>query len=167
MPATYEPIATTTLGGAAATITFSSIPATYTDLRLVVVGQAATGFAMYVSVNNDTTSVYSYTKITGNGSSASSARASNRSQFRLGIDNGMPTSNWALAQIDLFSYTGSTNKTILTNWSADLNGSGESEQTVQLWRSTAVINRIDISCAAGSANLNTGTTATLYGIKNA
>jgi hypothetical protein len=37
MPATYEPIATTTLGTAAAFITFSSIPATYTDLRLVIV----------------------------------------------------------------------------------------------------------------------------------
>jgi hypothetical protein len=36
MATTYEPIATTTLGTAAAFITFSSIPATYTDLRLVV-----------------------------------------------------------------------------------------------------------------------------------
>jgi hypothetical protein len=38
MPATYEPIATTTLGGAAATITFSSISSAYTDLRIVLVG---------------------------------------------------------------------------------------------------------------------------------
>jgi hypothetical protein len=35
MPATYEPIATTTLGTAAATITFSSIPATYSDLMQI------------------------------------------------------------------------------------------------------------------------------------
>ena len=40
MPATYEPIATTTLGSAATNITFSSIPATYTDLRLVLVARS-------------------------------------------------------------------------------------------------------------------------------
>ena len=33
--ATYEPIATTTLGSAASTITFSSISGSYTDLILV------------------------------------------------------------------------------------------------------------------------------------
>jgi hypothetical protein len=43
MATTYEKIATTTLGTAAATFTFSSIPATYTDLRLVVVMQVDTG----------------------------------------------------------------------------------------------------------------------------
>jgi hypothetical protein len=42
MPATYEPIATTTLGTAAASITFSSIPATYTDLRLISGHKAST-----------------------------------------------------------------------------------------------------------------------------
>lgn len=157
-------IATTTLGSAASSITFSSISSAYTDLRLVVVGQAATGFSMYVRLNNDSSAVYSYTKISGNGSSASSARRANTAQFWLGIDNGIPTSNWALAQIDLFNYTGSNYKTVLTNWSADQNGSGETEQAVQLWRSTSAINRIDISCAAGSANLSAGTTATLYGI---
>ena len=36
MPATYEPIASTTLGSAAATISFSSIPGTFTDLVVVL-----------------------------------------------------------------------------------------------------------------------------------
>ena len=39
MPATYEPIASTTLGASAAAIEFTSIPGTYTDLVVVLQGQ--------------------------------------------------------------------------------------------------------------------------------
>jgi hypothetical protein len=40
-------IATTTLGSAASTITFSSISGSYTDLRLVLVGNTASGASDY------------------------------------------------------------------------------------------------------------------------
>ena len=62
MASTYEPIATTTLGSAASSITFSSIPATYTDLRLVLVHtpSASTGNAQ-MQFNSDTATNYSYT----------------------------------------------------------------------------------------------------------
>ena len=51
MPATYEPIATTTLGSAAASITFSSIAGTYTDLRLVMVGTTSASDWAFVRFN--------------------------------------------------------------------------------------------------------------------
>jgi hypothetical protein len=74
MAPTYEPIATTTLGTAAASITFSSIPATYTDLRLVVVAKAVSASTLDVRFNNDSGTNYSKTEISGDGSSAVSFR---------------------------------------------------------------------------------------------
>jgi len=77
MPATYEPIATTTLTGGTS-YTFTSIPATYTDLVLVVNAATASGSSnLAMQFNADTGSNYSFTRIFGNGSSASSSRAAN------------------------------------------------------------------------------------------
>ena len=82
MPSTYEPIATTTLGSTAATITFSSIPATYTDLRIALVGSLSGG-GNYGNLrfNSDSGSNYSVTILRGNGSAASSARQSNATEI--------------------------------------------------------------------------------------
>jgi hypothetical protein len=80
MPAgnTYEAIATQTLGSAAASVTFSSIPGTYTDLVLVVAGTLTTGTENIVmQFNGDTGSNYSVTSLLGDGSTASSFRSSN------------------------------------------------------------------------------------------
>jgi hypothetical protein len=67
--------------------------------------------------------------------------------------------------LDIFSYAGSTFKTTLYTASGDKNGSGAVERGVALYRSTSAINRVDLFGWTG--NLATGTTATLYGIKNA
>ena len=79
MTATYEKIATTPLGSAAATVTFSSIPATYTDLVLICnpISTATSGAYMNMTYNSDTASNYSYTWMRGNGSTAASGRGSN------------------------------------------------------------------------------------------
>ena len=166
MPATYEPIATTTLGSAAASITFSSIPATYTDLRLVFVGTTTTGGSGYCRFNSDSGSNYSATYLRGDGSTASSARSSNYDRVPFGDgDYGISTSVPELDTIDIFSYAGSTNKTCLVTISPDKNGSGTLGRTVSLWRNTAAITSITLT--NGGTNWATGTTATLYGIKNA
>jgi hypothetical protein len=166
MPATYEPIATTTLGSAAASITFSSIPATYTDLRVVIVGNTSnsTQAQSWLRFNSDSTNLYSSTWIYGDGSTAGSIRVSSQTQMRGQILNGGSTA-MGLGIYDIFSYAGSTNKTVLTDVSADANGSGRVDRMVGLWRSTSAINAIEFSIFAG--NWITGTTATLYGIKNA
>ena len=75
MPATYEPIATTTLGSAASSITFSSIAGTYTDLRVVFTPQGATaGVSAYLEFNGISTTTYSETYLQGNGTTASSGQ---------------------------------------------------------------------------------------------
>lgn len=166
MPATYEPIATTTLGSAAASITFSSIPATYTDLRVVVVAKSDTGSsALKARFNNDTATNYSTTYLSGNGTAASSARITSSSVIYFDGNGGLSATVPHFYTMDVFSYAGSTNKTSLLTINTDDNGSGYVEQTVALWRNTSAINRIDILVT--SNNLAIGTTATLYGIKNA
>lgn len=165
MALTYEPIATTTLGTAASSITFSSISSAYTDLRLVLVLQGTAASGCYIRFNNVSTgTVYSGTYLQGNGSAASSFRYSPANQVEIQT-NGVSTSNWVFSTLDIFSYAGSTNKTVLSTDSSDLNGSGYVSRIVSLWRDTSAINRIDIGLFSG--NLNTGTTATLYGILKA
>jgi hypothetical protein len=76
MAITYDPIATTILGSAAASITFSSIAATYTDLVIVVKGGCDNG-SLRMQFNSDTGSNYSELTMSGNGSTASSSKANN------------------------------------------------------------------------------------------
>ncbi len=62
MPATYEPLATTTLGSAASSVTFSSISGSYTDLVVVFSGTAGGGNSnLILTFNSDTGSNYSWT----------------------------------------------------------------------------------------------------------
>ena len=158
MPSTYEPIATTTLGSAASTITFSSIVGTYTDLRLVF-NLITPGYDSTLTVNGDSGTNYSYTLIRGNGTSAVSGRGTSTAGVILDYNASSP----ALFTVDFFSYAGSTNKTFLTTSSEDANGSGTVDRKVGLWRNTAAITSVTLS----STNMSIGTTATLYGIKNA
>jgi len=166
MPVTYDNIATTTLTSAAATFTFSSIPATYTDLRLVVVMRVDTTNTCFIRYNGDTGSNYSYTVLWGNGTTANSFTDVNRARIDIGSDIvSASTTIPFLAELDIFSYAGSTNKTTLVSTSEDFNGSGITRKQVNLWRNTAAINSITFARTAG--NYSIGTTATLYGIKNA
>lgn len=161
MPSTYSPIATTTLSSAASTITFSSIPNTYTDLRLTIVATSSAS-NIYINFNSDTGSNYSVTRIDGDGSAASSVAQSNLSEARLyGLNSSTPT----FYTMDIFSYAGSTNKTFLAESNGDLNGSGFVRRYVELWRNTAAINTILLTASGGT--FSTNTTATLYGIKSA
>jgi len=164
MAATYEPIATTTLGTSASTITFSSIPATYTDLRVVfaTAGQSASATTQ-LRFNNDSTTIYSRTTLIGDGASATSGRTTSGTNITLG--NALDSTNPSLLTADVFSYAGSTNKTVLANINNDRNGTGFVSNLVGLYASTTAISRVDLICNGGT--YNTGTTATLYGIKNA
>ncbi len=153
-------IATTTLGSAAASITFSSISSAYTDLRLVLTTPAgAATYYLYLQFNGDTAANYSRTILYGDGSSALSSRSTADNFALIGyLSASQPT----FRTIDIFSYAGSTYKTLLTNSNQDSNGSGQVYNIVGLWRSTSAINSIAIK--PQSSTLAAGTTATLYGI---
>jgi hypothetical protein len=162
MTATYEKIATTTLGSAQATVTFSSITGTYTDLFLIT--NSATGvndIDMYIQVNSDTGSNYSWTRILGTSSSAQSSRSSNSSLgYRVGNMSGSNVGqNNAIIQFQNYSNT-TTFKSVL---SRSNNASLLVEAFVGLWRSTSAITSMDIKTQSG--NFSIGSIFTLYGIK--
>ena len=165
MPATYEPIATTTLSSAASSIVLNSLPATFTDLRIVFTGITTSATIMYARVNGDTGSNYSRTYLGGNGTSAMSGRDTNATRWQFHDATTTSTSLPLMGELDIFSYAGSTYKTALTAFSGDKNGSGDVFRNVVLWRNTSAINSITILPGAG--NLNAGFTVSIYGIKAA
>jgi len=163
MPKTYEPIATQTLGSAAASVTFSSIPSTYTDLVLVTntqrdaTGSGPVGF--YARYNGDSGTNYSNTNLVGDGSSASSARDTNQTNLFFLL---APDSQWGNSIVQIMNYSNTTtNKTSLSRVNATTNYTGI---FAGLWRNTAAINSITLS---GTVNIKAGSTFTLYGIKAA
>ena len=166
MPATYEKIATTTLGSAASSIDFTSIGSGYTDLRLIL--SAIGNFnGVGLRFNSDSGSNYSMTRLTGDGSTAGSYALQNQTRINLG---GFSVASSATIPIfidlNIFSYAGSTYKTWLDQLSFDKNGSGDTAALVGLWRSTSAITEINLT-NMGGGNFNAGSTATLYGILKA
>ena len=169
MAITYEPISTQTLGSAAASVTFSSISGSYTDLVLIVSGRsarAASDDSLYMRFNSDTGSNYSFTDLNGNGTTASSGRASNQTYLRpaANIDAAsQPAGSFSPVIISISNYSNTT--TYKTMLSRNNMAARETGAVVGLWRSTAAISTILVYAA--SANLTAGSTFTLYGIKSA
>jgi hypothetical protein len=160
---TYTPIATYSLASQTS-ITFSSIPSTYTDLIIVLSGTSAGGYPANFRVGNgsvDTGSNYSRTGLSGNGSSATSYGGSSEAYFY--TDNGSDGTNPSAPNIThIMNYANTTTyKTFLNRNGAVGN---HTRAIVGLWRSTAAINTINISASSFSW---TGGLVTLYGIQAA
>jgi hypothetical protein len=156
--ATYEPIASQTLGSAAASVTFSSIPQGYTDLVFVMTGITSTNENNYMRYNSDSSSLYSSTYVGGDGSTASSGRASN--QNKIGLDG---PAFWTSSQrnqkiIQIQNYSNATTfKTNLTRSSSTVGA----DASVGLYRSTSAITSVTFLT---DVTYSTGSTFTLYGI---
>jgi hypothetical protein len=161
MPATYEPIATQTLGSASSSVSFSSIASTYTDLILTIDGTVGSNCGIQLRFNSDSGSNYSFTRMTGDGSTASSDRSSNATFMELGY-YVTTTRNMNIVQIMNYSNT-TTFKTVLNRASAQSVNIG-AQAYVEMWRQTSAINSITINA---SGNLSSGSILTLYGIKAA
>jgi hypothetical protein len=162
---TYVALNTTTLTSSAASVTLSLSGITgYTDIRVVFSSAAMTiAGTLTCYVNGDTGTNYSYTDLSGNGSSATSARGSS-TDFML-IGGQTVGFSKGVATADFMNYSNTTTfKTMLSRTS---DGSRFTEANVSLWRSTAAINSITITTYAGGGTFNAGSTFTVYGIANA
>ena len=157
---TYEPIATQTLGSNTATVTFSSIPQTYTDLVLIAGGTVASGTVDgVINFNSDTGNNYSRTYLYGNGTNALSGR--NSSAGALLVFYWSTTVCNSIINIQNYANT-TTYKTVIGRNNHTGNSTYEG---VAIWQSTSAITRMDLTC--GATSWATGSVFTLYGIKAA
>lgn len=161
---TYTQIASTTLGSSAASVTFSSIPSTYTDLVIVSfsANTAINGNGQGIRFNSDTATNYSKTYLYGDGTSAVSGRGT--SQTNISISN-LPISStgvFAATVTNIQNYSNATTyKTVLSR-GGGANTGNLVIAYVGTWRSTAAITTIDLINDSGS--FITGSTFNLYGI---
>lgn len=161
MAATYEPIATGDLAGQTS-VTFNSL-GDYTDLYLVGANLTrGTANSTFLRFNSDTGNNYSWTQLVGNGSTATSSRASNQtSSLVANGTTGLSSTNPTMFNLQIFNYK-NTN-TYKTYLSRDTDSAGATEAIVGLWRSTSAITSITILTGG---NFTTGSLS-LYGIKAA
>ena len=162
MANTYTLIEAKTLGSAVASVTFSSIPQTYTDLKLVISPRSNRIVAddMKLQFNSNTTG-YTAKRLYGNGAGTGSDSA-----LHLNINGADSTSN-TFSNVEYYipNYTSSNYK----SWSGDAvsenNGTeAYAEFGAYLWSNTAAITSISVITVNG--DLISGSTFYLYGIKN-
>lgn len=163
---TYTPIATQTLASNQTTVTFSSISSAYTDLVLILqVAYPPSWVDTWLQFNGDTATNYSNTILSGNGTSATSIRASTQAYIALVSTGEASTLGASQIIVSINNYANATtNKTILSR--AGTAGTASAgfgtDAVVGLWRSTAAVTSILLKPNGGY--FATGSTLTLYGI---
>ena len=167
MANTFIKIETITVGSAVASVTFSSIPQTYTDLQLVIssrTSRASDSDGMLITFNSVTTG-YAQRDVLGSGTAAVSGNSATR-YIGETPGNNATASVFGNARVYIPNYTSANNKSYMVDAVAEDNDSSAYVSLVYgLWSNTAAITTIGISPQTGP-NLNQYTTVTLYGIKS-
>jgi hypothetical protein len=171
---TYTLIASNTVGsGGVSSITFSSIPATYTDLLLKISvrdNHSATASEMYMGFNgNGYTSNTRNIRLFGDGSAVYSDAPNPRGDFGISDSANATANTFTNTEIYIPNYTSANYK----SWSADsvsennAGGAGSAFAFLNagLWSSTSAINRLDLY-AYPSYSFVQYSTFYLYGINN-
>jgi len=166
MANTFELIASSTVGaGGAASITFSSISASYTDLKILVSTRGDTTSGVINLSFNGVTSNLSGKTLYGSGSATGSTSPASTIPVQ---------SNWSTSTASTFgnaefyipNYTSSNYKSVSADAVAENNATeGYDWLTAGLWSNTAAITSITLT--SNSSNFAQYSTAYLYGVKNA
>jgi len=167
MPAgsTYTPIATVTLTSTTTSLTISSIPQTYTDLAFTASMTTDADTAnIILRFNNDSSTLYSATSLSGTGSTVTTYKESN--QGRVLITTATASSNATVPGVlvgSVMNYANTTtNKTAIWRWNVPSATYPGVLGQVALYRSTSAITQINL--IASGNNFTAGSTFTLYGI---
>jgi hypothetical protein len=166
----YESIATTTLTGNQATITFSSIPSTYSHLQLRIFGKddrALNRDSVKMQFNSDTAANYSWHYLLGDGSVAAATAGTSASfieLFRVS-GNSSAANIFGAIVVDVLDYANANKyKTSRALGGVDFNGSGEVFLTSGSWRNTAAVSSITLT-PGNATNFMQYSSFALYGIK--
>jgi len=167
----YESIATTTVGsGGSASVTFSSIPATYSHLQIRIMGRsdrAATRDVVKLTFNSDTGANYTEHGLYGDGTSVTSygsTSVTSANTYRIAAANAASNMQGGIV-IDILDYANTNKYTTLRSFGGvDLNGSGEIWFNSSLWLNTSAINNIVLTSIG---TLQQYSSFALYGIKGA
>lgn len=170
--ATYIKIASNTVGaGGAASVTFSSIPSTYTDLVLKISWRTTAAVVAnigYLTFNSDTTG-YSHKFVQGNGATADSGGYTGANSKNSGIIPGSSATGNTFSNNEIYipNYKGSNYK------SYSIDSTGENNATTSyamllagLWSNISAITSIKLEEQNG-ATISQYSTFTLYGVSNA
>lgn len=170
MPVTYDSIQSTTLSSTTGTISFTSIPSTFTDLRLrlFVPNSVTANPSVRLRFNNDSGTNYNRLLLAVNNNSIYTGNANAATDIHLAGEINISTTGPSQSfLIDIFSYASSSFKTLFIKENQDRNASnGGYDNIVGMWRSTAAISSLTLVCN-GAGVFGVGTTATLFGIKSA
>jgi hypothetical protein len=170
----YDSIATTTVGsGGAASISFTSIPSTYTHLQIRGIfrsNYAGLTDNLDMRWNSDTGSNYAEHIVRGDGSSAGAFGDPSQSTIHATLDGAGNTANanvFAATVMDILDYANTNKYKVMRNLSGrDNNGDGGVSFSSGLWMNTAALTTILLYPRYGSLFQQYSSFA-LYGIKGA
>ena len=166
MANTFKKIQTVNVGsGGSATIEFTSIPQTYTDLKLVVSLRTNNAGAEAVMIEfNGSSANLSGRRIYGDGGSAASDTLTN---IRFAVNTAADTASvFSNGEFYIPNYTSANNKSVSVDGVNETNGTNAVQSLVAgLWSNTAAITSIKL-LGNNSGSFVQYSTATLYGISN-
>lgn len=160
------------LGGAAATVTFSSIPATYKHLKLIIECRSsvsANGDTAYFQANGDTTLNYAVQQVYGNNASPSAGQNLSATADIMEVSGANTLAgDSAVAECMFINYAGTTflkRATVLNGLTLGASVTGNMFALYKVWRwgNTSAISSLVIGLAS-AANFVTGSRFTLYGL---
>lgn len=171
MPGTYDLVSDTTLGTAANSVSITSIPATYTDLRVVIFvpTYSSSNQDSFLRFNSDTGSNYNFMCYNQNNASAGNLVSGfNGTQFNYSVQTIYTTPTYpSLYTLDVFNYTSSTDKTVLVTASQTRsNAASNLARTVMRYATSSAISSFTLT-VGDSQTYSVGTRITLYGILKA
>lgn len=171
----YDSIATLSGNGSASQLTFSAIPSTYTHLQIRLIVRGTRSFAteqLYIRLNGNSSNVYSYHNITGDGTGPSSGSSVSDTVYLI---NEFPAANetaniFSSSVVDILDYANASKNTTFRSLSGYDNNGNTGNYNGRVWfGSGSWVNTAAVTSLTVLSNgaFNSNTRVGLYGIKGA